>query len=151
MSTRSIHQRFWSDGWVRKLNALDRYVFLYFLTNSHSSWCGIYECPIDVISNETGIKENDLIEAIFPRLSPKVVYLDGWIYIKNWEKYHLTKNGTLTQDQKIGIGKAWKEVPEEIRLKIKDIDNKRGIPPPPPPPPHRLYLFPYLFLYLFPY
>jgi len=117
---RSIDTRFWSDIWVRKLNALDRYVFLYFLTNDHSSWCGVYELDIAMMAFETGIDENDLKRSILPRLRPKVLYIDGWVFIKNFEKYH---NNRSEQTQK-GIANAWKSVPDKIRLKIKEIIEK---------------------------
>lgn len=116
---RSVDTRFWSDTWVRQLNALDRYAFLYFLTNQHSSWCGIYEVDLSMIAFETGIDEHDLKRSILPRLYPKVQYLDGWVYISNFEKYHENRS----EKTKKGIENAWKEVPEKIRLKIKELDG----------------------------
>ena len=130
-SNRSIDSRFWSDSWVRKLNALDRYVFLYFLTNDHSTWCGVYELPLDVLSHETGIKDRDLEEAILPRLSPKVIYIEEWVYVPNWTKYHLSTHGTMSPQQQKGFEDAFSKVPERIRLKIKALEEK-GIPYPYP-------------------
>lgn len=112
---RSVDTRFWIDGWVRKLNALDRYVFLYFLTNPHSSWCGVYEVDLGMVSYETGIEETELRTVILPRLEPKVRYLDGWVYIPNFERYH-ANHSEKTQK---GIENAWKTVPERIRIKIR--------------------------------
>ncbi len=116
---RSVDTRFWSDGWVRRLNALDRYAFLYFLTNEHSSWCGVYEVDLAMIAFESGIDEHDLKRSILPRLSPKVIYIDGWVYIKNFQKYHSNRS----KDTLVGIQRAWLEVPERIRLKIKEIEG----------------------------
>lgn len=116
---RYVDTRFWVDGWVRSLNSLDRYVFLYFLTNDHSSWCGVYELPISTISFETGITEEDLVKSILPRLSPKIIFIDGWIHIKNFQKYH---SNSSEKTQK-GILDAWKSVPDRIRLKIKEISG----------------------------
>lgn len=121
---RFIDTRFWSDVWVRKLNALDRYVFLYFLTNQHSSWCGVYELDIAMAAFELGIDAHDLETAILPRLAPKICFVDGWVYIKNFEKYHT--NGS--KDTQTGIQKAWAAVPERIQLKIKEIEGKVGGP-----------------------
>lgn len=114
---RQVDTRFWSDNWVRKLNALDRYAFIYLLTNQHSSWCGVYELPLSVMAFESGIDERDLENSILPKLSPKIIYIDGWVYIKNFEKYH--ENGS--DKTKKGIENAWKGVPEEIKAKIKQI------------------------------
>lgn len=112
---RSVDTRFWVDGWVRKLNALDRYVFLYFLTNTHSSWCGVYEVDLSMVAFETGIEEQELINAILPRLSPKILYVDGWVVIRNFERYH-ANHSEKTQK---GIENAWKLVPEDIKKKIE--------------------------------
>jgi hypothetical protein len=120
---RSVDTKFWSDIWVRKLNALDRYAFLYFLTNEHSTWCGVYEVDLAMIAFESGIDEQDLKNSIMPRLEPKIIYVDGWVYIKNFEKYHGNRS-ILTQK---GIDIAWSKVPDEIRLKIKGYD-KNSIP-----------------------
>lgn len=114
---RYIDTRFWSDGWIRKRNALERYAFLYFLTNEHSTWCGVYELDLSMMAFESGIDEQDLIRAILPRLAPKILYVDGWIFIKNFEKYH-ANHSEKTQK---GIENAWKEVPESIRLKIRKL------------------------------
>jgi hypothetical protein len=120
---RSVDTRFWIDGWVRKLNALDRYVFLYFLTNPHSSWCGVYEVDMSMVSFETGVEETELTKVILPRLAPKVRYVDGWVYIPNFEKYH-ANHSEKTQK---GIENAWKVVPERIRLKLKDLYPIEGV------------------------
>ncbi len=122
---RSVDTRFWVDNWVRKLNALDRYAFLYFLTNTHTTWCGVYELDVSMAAFESGIDERDLLNTILPRLSPKVVYIDGWVYVPKWDKYHLSGNGSLSPQQKKGMEDAWKLVPEAVVAKIKDISEKR--------------------------
>lgn len=124
MTLRSVDTRFWNDGWIRKLNALDRYLFLYLLTNTHANWCGVYELDIAMMAFESGIDKEDLERSMLPRLSPKVIYVDGFVYIPNWTKYHMSENGTLSPQQKIGLERAWKEIPERIRLKIKAIQEE---------------------------
>jgi hypothetical protein len=82
---------------------------------------------MDTIAHETGIKERDLLEAHLPKLQPKVVYIDGWVYIPNWPKYHLSESGTMSPQQQKGMETAWSQVPERIRLKIRDL-TKKDIP-----------------------
>lgn len=125
MTMRSVDTRFWADGWIRKLNALERYLFLYLLTNDKTNWCGIYELDISMIAFESGIDERDLERSLLPRLIPKIIYMDGWVYIPNFPKYHL--NGT--KDTKKGYEKAFDSVPERIRLIIREIE-KSGVAPP---------------------
>lgn len=121
---RMIDPKLWSDQWIRKLNPLDRYLFIYLLTNERSSWCGVYELDLGVMAFESGIDERDLEKSMLPRLAPKVLYVDGWVCFKNWDKYH--NNGS--EQTKKGIENAWEAVPEKIRLKIKKL-YKFGIPP----------------------
>lgn len=118
---RSIDSRFWSDPWVRSLTVKESYAFLYFLTNQHSSWCGVYELDINVASFETKISKRELIK-ILPKLEPKVLYLGGWVCITNFEKYH--KNGS--KDTNEGIKKAWDKVPPKIRLNFDQMRYPQG-------------------------
>lgn len=114
MTMRSIQDRFWSDGWVRKLNPLDRYLFLYLLTNEHTNWSGVYELEIGMMAYESGIDREELERSMLPRLSPKVIYVDGWIYVPNWLKHHHSERGKLTPDQEIGnVGsdRLWRNNP----------------------------------------
>ncbi len=122
MTMRSVDTRFWEDGWIRKLNALDRYMFLYFLTNTHTNWCGVYELDIAMMAFESGIDKEDLERAIFPRLVPKVIYVDGWVYIPNFGKYH----NSNSKDAQKGFKRAFAEIPDRIRLKIKEIEAQGG-------------------------
>lgn len=115
---RYINTKFWSDNFISDLNPLDRYLFLYFLTNEHTNICGVYEIPLRTISFETGI-EIDMVKKMIARLSGKVFYIDGWIYIKNFIKHQSSDSKTV----KIGINNAFEVIPENIRLKIKELDT----------------------------
>lgn len=131
MTMRSIQDRFWSDLWVRKLNPLDRYLFIYLLTNEHTNWCGIYELDLGMMAYESGIDERDLERSMLPRLHPKIIYVDGWVYVPNWVKHHMSEGGNLSPQQKKGMETAWSTVPERIRLRIKAF-GMEGIPSPYP-------------------
>lgn len=124
---RSVQDRFWADSFVRKLNPLDRYLFLYLLTNEHTNWCGIYELELGMMAYESGIDERDLERSMLPRLHPKIIYVDGWVYVPNWVKHHMSEGGNLSPQQKKGVETAWSTVPERIRLKIKAL-GMEGIP-----------------------
>ena len=115
--TRTVSVHFWNDAFIRKLNALDRYAFLYFLTNPHTNWCGIYELDISMAAFESGIDERDLEKSILPRLSPKIIFIEGWVYIKNWDEYHSSNLPGV----KKGVEESLKSVPSEIRLKIEEL------------------------------
>jgi hypothetical protein len=115
---RFINTKLWSDSWIRKLNPLDRFLFLYFLTNEHTNICGIYEVALETVSFETGIELDTLSKSMLHRLEPKVFYIDGWVFITNFEK-HQRGRGSPKIAQGIENAKA------EIPLQIIDKFNKR--------------------------
>lgn len=111
---RYIDTRFWHDTFVReKLNPLDRYLFLYFLTNDKTSICGVYELPISIMASETGI-EVDMLKKMFKRLKGKVDYIDGWVYIKNFIRYQNNNSPKIVA----GIKNELEKIPENIRKQI---------------------------------
>jgi hypothetical protein len=81
---RMINTRFWSDSFiVDHCNMADRLLFLYLLTNERTNIIGVYEMPARVAAFETGIDKDDVIKML-TRLSPKVEYKDGWVYIRRF-------------------------------------------------------------------
>ena len=115
--SRIINTKFWSDNWIRRLDKIDRYLFLYFLTNEHTSICGIYELSLDVMSFETGISEKDLLEVHIPRLQPKMIYVRGWVVLMNFQKHQSSTSLTVQK----GIQTELEKIPLDIKKTIDDI------------------------------
>jgi hypothetical protein len=110
--TRGINTKFWSDVWVRdSLNPLDRYLFLYFLTNEHTNISGIYELPLGTLAFESGIDKTDLERSMLKRLNPKVFYHKGWVIIPNFPKHQNLKS----EDVLKGIKREYELAPEDIQ------------------------------------
>lgn len=107
---RLINTRFWQDGWIRRLNPLDRYLYLYFLTNEYTNISGIYELPLSTISYGCGIDERDLEKTMLPRLQPKIFYKNGWVIIVNFLKHQRMKSIKIER----GVILALKNVPKPI-------------------------------------
>ncbi len=121
---RYVNTKFWSDNFISELNPLDRYLFLYFLTNEHTNISGIYELPLKTIAFETGI-EIDMLKKMIKRLSGKVAYIDGWVCIKNFQKHQSAESLTVKRGIEIEMAK----IPDNIRKKIDygyPIDTTRG-------------------------
>lgn len=123
--TRIINTRFWIDDYTANLDPVEKLLFLYFLTNTATEICGIYEIPIKTIAIETGI-ESKIVEEILKRFTrdKKVFYIDGWVYVVNFTK-HQTKNPSVEQ----GIKRCLGEVPQEIKLKAEKLiqrGNREG-------------------------
>jgi hypothetical protein len=114
---RYINTKFWSDNYVSDLNPLDRYLFLYFLTNEHTNICGIYEVPLKTIAFETGI-ELDMLKKMLKRLMGKIYYIDGWVYIKNFARHQAVNDSIIK-----GIDVAKSTIPKEILNKINKIEQ----------------------------
>lgn len=123
---RYIDTRFWHDTFIREvLNPLDRYLFLYFLTNDKTNICGIYENPISTVANETGIDKEMLLKMI-KRLEGKIHYIDGWVYIKNFKKYQNCNSPKI----KTGIEAEQSKIPLQIKQEIEKINQLYGIDTP---------------------
>ena len=90
---RYIDTKFWSDSWVSNLKPEEKFLFLYFLTNEKSNIAGIYELPVKIMAVETGLKEEE-IQPILKKFEKdgKVIYLDGWVGIKNFIKHQDIQN-----------------------------------------------------------
>jgi hypothetical protein len=125
---RFVNTRFWSDSFIVALAPLERYLFLYFLTNEHTSICGIYELPLRTISYETGIREKDLVK-ILDRLAGKIYFIDGWVFIRNFQRHQYARGNS---NVKIGIEKEKREIPESILARVEEIISskpKNNTPP----------------------
>jgi len=131
--TRMVNTRFWNDGFVSHLDPIEKLLFIYFITNEHTNICGIYELPLKIAAIETGI-DASMFEKVLPRLSEKIVYIDGWVVIKNFTKH---QSGGLPKVKR-GIELALDSIPQDVYEKAvamgyraeynrKTIGNQLGI------------------------
>lgn len=107
---RPIKTSFWQDDWIASLEAEEKLLFLYLLTNPHTNLCGIYMISIRYLAFETGLNEAKVLECL-NRFSAddKVHYKDGWIKIVNHEK-HQSNSPKIKQ----GIKRELSEIPQHI-------------------------------------
>lgn len=134
--TRMINTRFWSDNFVAALTPIDRYIFLYLMTNEHTNIAGVYELPLRTLCFEANVSAVVAKKAL-ARLSTKVAYIDGWVAIKNFQKHQSTTSETVRRGIEIEMSK----IPPEIREKINlgygmDTVSDRIIYPNPNPNPN---------------
>ena len=59
MSYRPVDEAFWTDPKVRSLSSNEKLLFLYFITNPHASFTGLYYLPLPALLFETGFTEKD--------------------------------------------------------------------------------------------
>lgn len=122
--SRMINSKFWSDSFVvDKLNPLDRYLFLYFLTNEKTNLAGVYEIPLRTIANETGLDKEEILRML-ERLTGKIEYKNGWVCLVNFIKHQNLNNKSIVK----GIENELKEVPKEILIWVDSLRKEtRGV------------------------
>lgn len=92
---RQVHIEFWQDGFVLDLTPEEKYFYLYLMTNSKTSQCGIYELPKRIIETETGYNR-ETVDKLLQRFIDygKILYDDSTkeIILLNWAKYNMIKS-----------------------------------------------------------
>jgi len=114
---RYINTRFWSDPWVvDELDPLQRYFFLYLITNEHTNIAGIYELSLTTMANETGLTKEQVREflGIFESAG-KVRRIDGWIMLRNFARHQRGWSDNVAR----GEQRIVHELPEEIRIALE--------------------------------
>ena len=110
---RHIHIDYWQDGFVLDLTPEEKYFYIYLMTNSKTSQCGIYELPKRIIETETGYNR-ETVDKLLDRFVEykKIVYCEETreVFLMNWIKHN-----------KIVSPKVKKCVYEELK-KIKSMD-----------------------------
>ena len=110
---RHIHIDYWQDGFVLDLTPEEKYFYIYLMTNSKTSQCGIYELPKRIIETETGYNRETVDKHLNRFIDyKKIVYCEETreVFLMNWIKHN-----------KIVSPKVKKCVYEELK-KIKSMD-----------------------------
>lgn len=118
---RMVSTKFWSDPWVvDELNPLDRYLFLYLLTNEKTNIIGAYELSLRTMANETGIDREELSRMI-GRLDSRVLYIDGWVVFRKMIKHQNYKSPKIES----AMARELKNVPKHVIEHIQMPDDLR--------------------------
>jgi DnaD/phage-associated family protein len=97
---RQIQISFWTDDFVLDLTPEEKYFYMYLMTCSKSSQCGIYKLPMKVIEFETGYNV-DSVDKLLKRFITygKILYNYDTkeIMILNWIRYNfINSRNTIT-------------------------------------------------------
>lgn len=108
VTNRIVSPIFWEDQYIEGLTLEQKFLFLYFITNKLTTACGVYQIKLGRIALDTGMKKKDInaVLKVFEK-DNRILYIDGWIAIKNFVK-HQPKD------------KASKEKIEKLRLSLPD-------------------------------
>ena len=121
---RHIHINYWQDGFVLDLTPEEKYFYIYLMTNSKTSQCGIYELHRRIIETETGYNR-ETVEKLLNRFGEyeKIVYCEETqeIFLKNWIKH----NKVVSPKVKKCIEKELSNIKskELINLFLKECDR----------------------------
>jgi hypothetical protein len=92
---RQIHISFWQDNFVLSLTPEEKFFYLYLMTNSKTSQCGIYEIPEKVMTLETGYNDETVNKLLNKFIKyGKIDYnkKNKEIFITNWAKYNCSNS-----------------------------------------------------------
>jgi DnaD/phage-associated family protein len=88
---RQVHVEFWQDGFVLDLTPEEKYFYIYLMTNSKTTQCGIYELPKRIIETETGYNR-ETVDKLLNRFIEyeKILYDDitKELMLVNWIRYN---------------------------------------------------------------
>lgn len=109
---RQIYLTFWQDEFVLSLTPEEKYFYLYLLTNSKTTLCGIYELPRKVIEFETGYNRETVDKLLNKFIEYKKIHISlitNEIVIHNWLKYNSNRSPTV----KSAVESSFKEVKDK--------------------------------------
>ena len=110
MKTRIVHTKIWSDAFYGDLSPIEKFLFLYFITNENVNIIHYYECPDRKIMFDTGVTREQLDKAKLKfETAGKIFFHGGYILLKNahkYEEYTGEKNEKAKEDllQKLDKG-----------------------------------------------
>lgn len=106
---RQIHVAIWRDEWFLDLEPQEKLLFIYLFSNGSSNLAGIYRLSIKHLELETGLKPAEYATIIRKfENDGKVIYLDGYIWIKNLRKY----NESRSPSTKLAIDAIISRIPD---------------------------------------
>ena len=114
---RQLYTEFWSDTFVLELDSQEKLFYLYLLTNTKSTQCGIFQISPRLISLETGY-DKVLVAELLKKFCDykKILYSadTNEIMVLNWIKYNIPNNNNAV----IGISKELLKIKNKVLLKI---------------------------------
>jgi DnaD/phage-associated family protein len=92
---RQLYTEFWSDSFVLELTPEEKYFYLYLISNSKTTQCGVYEISKRTIETDTGYNR-ETVEKLIQRFCDykKILYCNDTkeLMIINWIKYNVPNN-----------------------------------------------------------
>ena len=85
---RFVDTGFWEDQWVETLAPLEKYLYLYLITNPLTNIAGVYKITLKRIAYDTGLQPEAITEILARFEAAKKAYLHGeYIVLPAWPKH----------------------------------------------------------------
>lgn len=98
-SYRNIQMSFWTDAKIlENFSAMEKYMYLYLLTNPHTSLCGCYEISFVTAASETALKKSEVKKLVTKLIERGVIdYSEDTneVLLLHWHKYNWTSSEKL--------------------------------------------------------
>lgn len=98
-SYRNLQMSFWTDAKIlENFSAMEKYMYLYLLTNPHTSLCGCYEISFVTAASETAIKKSEVKRLVTKLIEKGVIdYSEetNEVLLLHWHKYNWTSSEKL--------------------------------------------------------
>lgn len=109
---RYISTSFYDDSWVRKLTILQKFVYMYLMTNALTNIAGVYKTTLDRIVFDIGASENEIKDALdrFQK-DKKAFFFDDYVIIPSWPKHQKWDRRTKI---KTGIDNVLQALPPKV-------------------------------------
>lgn len=117
MKTRIIHTSIWEDEWFYNLSRDGRDLFFYCITNPRINLSGMYQLSDRVILSDLRYVTD--LEAAKKELSGKVEFFEGWVYVKNSDRF----SGFSGIKNEVAKQKELSFVPTHIFNTLYGVDN----------------------------
>lgn len=104
---RKISVTFWSDSFVQALTPEGKYFYLYLMTNTRTTQCGIYEITLQQMCFDTGYNQdtvNKLLTSFEKAGKIKYSKSTNEIALKNWPKYNSSESPKVLECVKKELG-----------------------------------------------
>jgi len=120
---RSLSTAFWSDPFIEDLSPNEKLLFIYLITNEKTNMLGIYEASVKKISFETGIKKDDVNNALkaFEKIG-KVRYNNNYVILVNFLKHQ-----NFNTNMKKSAIDVYNDLPKELKTSELDVSKDNPI------------------------
>lgn len=119
MKTRIIHTKIWKDQWFSSLSKDAKLLWQYLLSNEKINISGIYEISDREIVFDTSI-ETSVLDSLKKELEPKAVFFNGWVKVKNVEKYNKYQNSPMNR---VAYERELSYIPDDVCAQFGIVAN----------------------------